>query len=270
MIPDCWGFNVPTAAVLLTSGPMAARICPRCSTRVDERRARTSPFCLSCGAPLGAPSPTFGGKPAPTGSALPWILGGVALVFLLGLAGIVAVVAIVANAAPEPAPVVTPPVLPPLVQAPVVPDAGIDASPAVAKTAPTVRITSPQPTSTPTLTIRPPPTVTIPIPQPTATPTTDVATGPFPRARAQSEVDRVSQGLGSCKSSSGPFGLGSIRVDFEPDGRVTTTTRAPFGGTTVGTCISARFRAIKIGKFIGSTSSIDKSFIIQDTAETSR
>jgi hypothetical protein len=88
--------------------------------------------------------------------------------------------------------------------------------------------------------------------------------GPFPRAKAQGEVDRVGFGLNSCKSSAGPFGAGTMRIDFEPDGRVGTLTRPPFAGTSVGTCISARFRAINIGKFTGSTQSIEKAFIIQE------
>jgi hypothetical protein len=241
---------------------MGARICPRCSTRVDERRARTSPYCLSCGAPLGpSPSSTFAGKAPGAGgsSSLPWILGGIAAVVLLGF-GVVVIVLVAAAgaAAPEPDPSAAPAVsaAQPRVETA---DAGPAASVTgtkVASTAPTVR--TPRPTATVVPVPTPPPTFTAP---PTATVTT---LGPFPRSKAQNEVDRIGFGLASCKSSAGPFGAGTMRIDFEPDGRVGTVTRPPFAGTSVGTCISARFRTIKIGPFTGSTQSIEKSFIIQE------
>jgi hypothetical protein len=90
-----------------------------------------------------------------------------------------------------------------------------------------------------------------------------VALAPFNRSKAQGEVDRVGATLASCSRSAGPFGSGTIRVDFEPDGRVGTLSRPPFAGTATGSCISARFLAIRIGPFNGSTQNIEKSFIIQ-------
>src|SRR4051794_12548095 len=89
----------PTQPASIAS--MAARICPQCRTRVDERRAQGSPYCLSCGAPLGTPPPTGFGKPPAKGSALPWILGGIALVLLLGFGAVVLVIVAVANAEPD-------------------------------------------------------------------------------------------------------------------------------------------------------------------------
>ncbi len=219
-----------------------------------------SPFCLSCGAPLGSQTPTFAGKPASGGSALPWILGGIALLVLLALGVVVAGVVIAAShVEPEPAPPSATPVLPPPIETARVADAAPDAP--AAKVVPTVRTTPPQLTPPPT--IRPPPTLAA-TPFPPPPPTSDVATEPFPRARAQAEVDRVSQALTSCKQSTGPFGTGTIRVEFEPDGRIGTLTRPPFAGTAVGNCISARFRAIRIGRFLGSTTPIEKAFIIQE------
>ncbi|MBF5066913.1 hypothetical protein G6O45_27260, partial [Salmonella enterica subsp. enterica serovar Istanbul] len=70
---------------------------------VDERRAKASPYCLSCGAPLGTPPPTtFAGKP-PGGasSALPWILGAIGLSLLLGFGGCLALIAIGASASDD-------------------------------------------------------------------------------------------------------------------------------------------------------------------------
>jgi hypothetical protein len=256
---------------------MGARICPRCSTRVDERRAKASPFCLSCGAPLGAPSSgAFAAKQGGGGgSLLPWILGGIALVVLLGVGGVIALIAVVANAAPDPVPVAGP-AAQPKVEAP----STATASPTSVKTAtpptvtptvrPTVVATAPiAPTSPPTTPTTPIPTPPRPTSTPTAIPTppptASVATiGPFDRARAQAEVDRIGFGLASCKRATGPFGAGSIRIDFQPDGRVGTLSRAPFSGTPVGACISARFLAIRLGPFTGSTQQIEKAFIIQE------
>jgi len=253
---------------------MGARICPRCSTRVDERRARTSPYCLSCGAPLGpAPSATFAGKApgAGGGSSLPWILGGIAAVVLLGFGAVVIVlVAAASSAEPDPTPPVVTASQPRIETA----DAAVPGTASAPKvstaTTPTVR--TPRPITTATTPIPVPVPVPVPVPTPPPTlndpfgrPDSGVAVlGPFPRARAQGEVDRIGFGLASCKSSAGPFGSGTMRIDFEPDGRVGTVTRPPFAGTSVGTCISARFRTIKIGPFTGSTQSIEKAFIIQE------
>lgn len=259
---------------LLRSAAMGARICPGCATRVDERRAKTSPYCLRCGAPLGPPPPvdggrsgTFAGKQpgAAGGSVMPWILGGIALVVLLGVGGVIALIAVVSSNA-EPDPVAATVANQPKVETPstaTTPSGGPSASGVAAKTpVPTVRPTS-------TVTIRPVPT---PPPFPTAPPSaTGTGTGsggtvvlaPFNRSKAQGEVDRVGATLASCSRSSGPFGAGSIRIDFEPDGRVGTLSRPPFAGTAVGSCISARFLAIRIGPFNGSTQNIEKAFIIQ-------
>lgn len=261
---------------------MGARICPGCATRVDERRAKTSPFCLRCGAPLGPPSPSDGGRSstfaskgpvASSGSSLPWILGGIGLVVLLGLGGVIALIAVVASKA-EPEPPAATAVSQPKVEAP--PTATAIASAGSPSSSGTVK--APVPTARPTATTRP--TTTTPSPFPTAPPTATatvtptatatatnsggtVALAPFNRTKAQGEVDRVGAGLASCKRTAGPFGAGSIRVDFEPDGRVGTLSRPPFAGTAVGSCISARFLAIRIGPFLGSTQNIEKAFIIQ-------
>jgi hypothetical protein len=252
---------------------MGARICPGCATRVDERRAKTSPYCLRCGAPLGPPAPvdggratTFTGKPAGGGgsSALPWILGGIALVVLLGVGGVIALIAVVASNAEPDAPTATVASQPKVEAPPTATAAGTPPSAITVKApVPTVR---PPPTIVPTRTATAPtlsPFPTAP-PPPSATNSGGVvALAPFNRTKAQDDVDRVAAGLASCKQSTGPFGAGSIRIDFEPDGRVGTLSRPPFAGTAVGACISARFLAIRLGPFSGSTQNIDKAFIIQ-------
>jgi hypothetical protein len=192
---------------------------------------------------------------------LPWILGGIAAVVLLGFGVVVIVLVAAAGSAepePDPAPSAATAAQPRVETADAAPAASASATTKVAITAPTVRTPRPIATVTVIPVPTPPPTVTAP-------PTNTVTTiGPFPRAKAQNEVDRIGFGLASCKSSAGPFGSGTMRIDFEPDGRVGTVTRPPFAGTSVGTCISARFRTIKIGPFTGSTQSIEKAFIIQE------
>lgn len=230
---------------------MAARICPQCRTRVDERRAKASPYCLSCGFSLGTPATGFG-KPPAKGSALPWILGGIGVVILLGFGAVVLVIVAVANAEPDP----------PVPVAVADPDSGVRlevptaTASASAKPTATVKVAVTPPTVT---AVRPPPTFTT---QPTPTPPTPVVLGAFPRARATNELDRVSAGLASCKRAGDPTGSSSIRVDFEPDGRVGTVLSRPFSGTSTGSCVSSRFLAIKIGAFTGTTQQIQRTFTI--------
>ena len=262
-------------AVALSSCPMGARICPGCATRVDERRAKTSPYCLRCGAPLGPPAPMDGGRsstfaskqPGAGGSSpLPWILGAIGLVVLLGVGAVIALIAVVAsNADPDP-PVAATAANQPKVEAP--PTTAVSTT--AGSPTSTIAVKTPAPTFRPSPTTAPTRTATAPTPPPFPTPTPTGTNGgssgalaAFNRTKAQDDVDRVAAGLGSCKQSSGPFGAGSIRIDFEPDGRVGTLSRPPFAGTAVGSCISARFLAIRLGPFSGSTQNIEKAFIIQ-------
>lgn len=251
-----------------------ARICPRCATRVDERRAKGSLYCLTCGAPLGTPPPMIGAAKKQGGSsALPWVLGGLALFLLLGTCGVGAIVVAAASSEPDAKPKVTGPAT-----ATGTPNFESTATATGTATAPpsaTVAKKPPPPPPPPTFTATTPrPTVDPFNPRPTATPTpTTVPTPPptatadlppFPRARAISELDRVTAGLQSCKFASDPGGTGTIRVDFEPDGRVGTLRRAPFNNNATGSCISSRFLAIKIGKFEGSRQSFERTFTIRD------
>ena len=186
---------------------------------------------------------------------------------LLGF-GAVAIVLVVAASSAEPDP--TPPAVSASQPRIETADAGAAGTPPPSATkvvtAPTPTVRTPRPITTATTPVpipvpKPPPTLNDPFGRPDS----GVAVlGPFPRAKAQGEVDRIGFGLASCKSSAGPFGAGTMRIDFEPDGRVGTVTRPPFAGTSVGTCISARFRTIRIGPFTGSTQSIEKAFIIQE------
>jgi hypothetical protein len=150
-----------------------ARICPRCSARVDERRARSSPFCLSCGSPIEAP--TFAGKKASGSSALPLVLVGVAVV-LLGFGGAIAFVMVTLSDEREPVrpgPTNTPPTTetasPTVAPLPTV-VATVTSTPV--QPPPPVTIRPPPPAITP-----PPPPLTTPVPVPTAPPTRTASPG---------------------------------------------------------------------------------------------
>ena len=219
----------------------------------------------------GGRSSTFAGKQPGAGGSnpMPWILGAIGLVVLLGVGAVIALIAVVASKDdPDPPVSATAANQPPKVEAPPT------ATPVSTFGTPssTVAVKTPAPTVRPPATIAPTRTATAPTPSPFPTPTapgtstnggSSGALAPFNRTKAQDDVDRVAAGLGSCKQSSGPFGAGSIRIDFEPDGRVGTLSRPPFAGTAVGACISSRFLAIRLGPFSGSTQNIEKAFIIQ-------
>ena len=234
----------------------APRLCPRCGTPVDERRARGLAYCLQCGAPLGSGalgmSPVVARSSSQGTSALVWvvIVGGVLAVLAVG--GIAIMVVLIAKRTP-----VDPPV------AAGAEDAGANLEPKPDSTGTSASTgTKPTPTTTRVAatspTVVPPPTLTVASKPP-----------PFPRARANSEVDRVIQGAQSCHVTGDPTGTGSIRVDFEPDGRVATLTRKPFAFTTTGECVSARLRAIRLGPFDGkSAESVEATFIIKGAAPT--
>jgi hypothetical protein len=171
---------------------------------------------------------------------------------------VVLIIIALANSEPDPNPVATddPTNNEPRVELPTATASApaVPSAPSTKATA-TVKATSTVATVTPTAR----PTVTTP---PTPTPTQPVVLGAFPRARATNELDRVSAGLASCKRTGDPTGTGSIRVDFEPDGRVGTVLQRPFAGTSTGSCVSSRFLAIKIGAFTGSTQQIPRTFTI--------
>jgi hypothetical protein len=102
---------------------------------------------------------------------------------------------------------------------------------------------------------------------PAVPPTVTSTRTAFPRSRANAEVDRVLQTAQSCHVRGDPTGTGSIRVDFEPDGRVSTLTRPPFAGTVTGSCVAARMRSIRIGPFDETRAeSIEATFIVKDTS----
>ncbi len=86
---------------------------------------------------------------------------------------------------------------------------------------------------------------------------------PFDRAAALSALGGAAGAAQSCKKSDGPTGSGRATVTFAPSGRVTQAQiDGAFAGTSVGSCIAAKFRGAKIPAFAGSPVTVKKSFSI--------
>jgi hypothetical protein len=233
-----------------------ARICPRCRMRVDERRARGALHCLSCGAPLGMPPP-FATNRSGGSSTVVWIVVGVVVLLLASGVAVGGAVWFIAqrDASDDPVKKASSNTAAPLES---VATATATAPPPSAPRPPHVVLHHPPFGGVPTA-----PTATSPTAPTTPTATTPTGALPeFPRERALAELDRVTAGLQSCSRTGDPTGKGTVRVDFEPDGRVGTLMRPPFGPTATGSCISSRFLAIRIGRFAGSTQHVERTFTI--------
>lgn len=228
--------------VLVSSGSMAARLCPRCASRVDERRARTVPYCPSCGAALPFSVTTTLPK---KGAALPWIVAVGGVLFFLGVGVAVALVAY-AKKAPEPVASsgANPKDVPRLERPSLEVKSASEVSPKVPAVA----------------SVRLPTKISVPSAKLSSTPAEP--TGAFPRAKATNELDRVIAQVGSCKRQGEPTGAGSVLAGFEPDGRVSAQVAPPFGTTSTGACIASRVQSIRIGAFNGTKQQIQRSFTI--------
>jgi len=71
--------------------------------------------------------------------------------------------------------------------------------------------------------------------------------------------------LGACATSTGPHGAGRVRITFATDGtaRAVVIDGPPFAGTTAGSCIMQRFRAVHVPPFSGADVTVGKSFVLQ-------
>lgn len=86
---------------------------------------------------------------------------------------------------------------------------------------------------------------------------------PFDRAAANSALSSIAASAASCKKPDGPTGSGKVAVTFAPSGNVTTANiEGSFAGTSVGSCVAARFRAAKVPPFSGSPVTVRKTFTI--------
>jgi len=86
----------------------------------------------------------------------------------------------------------------------------------------------------------------------------------FDVASAKSALSAAAANASSCAQPGGPKGSGKVQVTFAPSGRVTTATivEGPFGGTSVGGCISSTFKRARVPAFDGGPTSVAKSFKI--------
>ncbi len=94
-------------------------------------------------------------------------------------------------------------------------------------------------------------------------PTGPPGMAPFDRSAAVMSLAQVRPER--CKlSGHGPTGTGHVTITFGPDGRVTTAVidGGPFAGTSVGTCIEQRYRAVTVPPFAGGPVRVGKSFAI--------
>ncbi|MCC6646999.1 MAG: zinc-ribbon domain-containing protein [Polyangiaceae bacterium] len=87
---------------------------------------------------------------------------------------------------------------------------------------------------------------------------------PFDRAAALSALGAAAGAAQGCKKADGPTGNGRASVTFAPSGRATQAQiEGEFAGTSVGSCIAARFRAAKVPAFSGSAVTVKKSFSVR-------
>jgi predicted Zn finger-like uncharacterized protein len=86
----------------------------------------------------------------------------------------------------------------------------------------------------------------------------------FDVAAAKSSLSAAAANASSCAQPGGPKGSGKVQVTFAPSGRVTTATivEGPFGGTSVGGCISSTFKRARVPAFDGGPTSVAKGFKI--------
>lgn len=126
---------------------------------------------------------------------------------------------------------------------------------------------SPAKATTKTATKSNPPSRPAPAPKATATAQAPARGGeapPFDRAAALSSLNSASDAARACKRPDGPTGSGRIAVTFAPSGVVTAANveGPPFAGTSVGSCVAARFRNARVPAFSGGIVTVRKSFTI--------
>ena len=196
----------------------------------------------------------------PKGSSpLPWIIG---LLCFLGLLGAVGVTILLVKSSGEPD------------EDPRIVAASPAATPGVSSTSRVA--TAAAPPTVPPQKLKPSLPATRPVTSSTGAPPPDVAPRPpgsdasvptllpFDRSLAEARVDQVMATLSTCRRDGDPTGSGTVGITFENDGRVGTRMRRPFAGTPTGDCISQRFLALEnaIPRFEGSAVTISRGFTI--------
>jgi len=86
---------------------------------------------------------------------------------------------------------------------------------------------------------------------------------PFNMGEAKAKLGAVAESLQSCKRGD-VTGTGRVIITFSPSGRVQSAVISgpPFEGTPTGSCVAARFRAVRVPAFGGSPFSVSKHFTV--------
>jgi hypothetical protein len=69
----------------------------------------------------------------------------------------------------------------------------------------------------------------------------------------------------SCSGAGGPTGFGHATIEFAPSGvvRSAVVDQPPLAGTSVGECIAAKLRAVRLTPFSGGDRQVEKNFVIR-------
>jgi hypothetical protein len=86
----------------------------------------------------------------------------------------------------------------------------------------------------------------------------------FDRAAVSAALAKATTEAKACAKPDDPPSQARIKVIFAPAGRVVSAAldSSVYGGTPVGGCIAAKFRAVTVPRFHGSTVAVSKSFTI--------
>jgi hypothetical protein len=84
----------------------------------------------------------------------------------------------------------------------------------------------------------------------------------FDSHAAAAALTAVNGHLSECKKTpNGPRGPGSVRVDFDNDGRVRNVSIGwPYDKTTEGECVREHFRAVRVAPYAGAPAALNHKF----------
>lgn len=87
------------------------------------------------------------------------------------------------------------------------------------------------------------------------------APGPFSPDRARIALAAAAPDLTACATTPGPRGPGSVRVRFNPSGKMAEAYLGPpYASTATGRCILERFSHVRVDPFVGIPASLNYAF----------
>ncbi len=87
---------------------------------------------------------------------------------------------------------------------------------------------------------------------------------PFDRGAASAALSGAAGGAKGCKKADGPTGSTKVQVTFAPSGKATqATVGPPFAGTPTGSCIASAFRGLSVPPFSGAPMTVSKTVNIK-------